>query len=90
MSAELFAIYVGEPTTIRHYNDPRIAKIFLNSDKGGAAIDDAAGDSAVMASTALRHEVDAGTLRRALMCNRSGVSSGALGVLRDLLAEEGA
>jgi hypothetical protein len=85
MSAELFAIYVGEPTTIRHYDDPRMAKIFLNSDKG-AAIDDAAGDSAVMASTAPRHEVDAGTLRSALTCDRSGVASGPPGLLLDLLA----
>lgn len=40
-------------------------------------------------TSALRHEVDADALRRALTCNVRGVASGPLGVLLDLLAGEG-
>jgi ribonucleoside-diphosphate reductase alpha chain len=72
---------------VGHYGDGRLAEIFLNSEKGGTAIDDAARDSAVVASIALQHGVDADTLRHALMRNGSGVASGPLGTLLDLLAE---
>ena len=56
--------------------------------KGGTAIDDAARDSAVVASIALQHGVDADTLRRALMRNGNGVASGPLGLLLDLVAKQ--
>jgi hypothetical protein len=68
------------------YDDGGLAEIFLNAEKGGTAIDDAARDSAVVASIALQHGVGADTLRRALMRNGRGVASGPLGVLLDLLA----
>ena len=70
---------------IGHYDDGRLGEIFLTAKKGGTAIDDAAGDSAVVASIALQHGVDADTLRRALMRNGNGVASGPLGTLLDLL-----
>lgn len=73
---------------VGHYNDGRLAEIFLNAEKGGTAIDDAARDSAVVASIALQHGVDADTLRRALMRNASGTASGPLGVLLDVLAKD--
>jgi hypothetical protein len=75
---------------VGRYGDGRLAEIFLNADRGSTAIDDAARDSAVVASIALQHGVDADTLRRALMRNGSGVASGPLGVLLDLLAGESA
>ena len=62
-------------------------KIFLTAAKGGTAIDDAARDSAVVASIALQHGVDADTLRHALMRSSNGVASGPLGTLLDLLAK---
>jgi hypothetical protein len=71
---------------VGHYRDGRLAEIFLTAAKGGTAIDDAARDSAVVASIALQHGVDAHTLRHALMRNGSGVASGPLGTLLDLLA----
>jgi ribonucleoside-diphosphate reductase alpha chain len=71
---------------VGHYDDGRLAEIFLNSEKGGTAIHDAARDSAVVASIALQHGVDADTLRHALMRNGNGVASGPLGTLLDLLA----
>jgi hypothetical protein len=73
---------------VGHYDDHRLAEIFLNSEKGGAAIDDAARDSAVVASIALQHGVDSNTPRHALMRNSTGTASGPLGVLLDLLAAE--
>jgi hypothetical protein len=54
---------------VGHYQDGRLAEIFLTAAKGGTAIDDAARDSAVVASIALQHGVDADTLRHALMRN---------------------
>jgi hypothetical protein len=73
---------------VGHYDDGRLAEIFLNADKGGTAIDDAARDSAVVASLALQHGVDPDMLRRALMRNGNGAASGPLGTLLDLLASE--
>jgi ribonucleoside-diphosphate reductase alpha chain len=73
---------------IGHYGDGRLAEIFLNAEKGGTAIDDAARDCAVVASIALQHGVDPNTLRHALMRNSSGAASGPLGVLLDHLAAE--
>lgn len=73
---------------IGHYADGRLAEIFLNAEKGGTAIDDAARDSAVVASIALQHGVDPNALRHALMRNGSCTASGPLGILLDLLAAE--
>ncbi len=73
---------------ISHYEDGRLAEIFLNASKGGTAIDDAARDLAVVASIALQHGVDVDTLRRALMRNGNGIASGPLGTLLDGLAAE--
>ena len=72
---------------IGHFDDGRLGEIFLTAEKGGTAIDDAARNSAVVASIALQHGVDADTLRRALMRNGSGVASGPLGLLLDLVAK---
>jgi hypothetical protein len=70
---------------VGYYDDGRLAEIFLNAEKGGTAIGDAARDSAVVASLALQHGVDPDTLRHALMRNSSGEASGPLGVLLDSL-----
>jgi hypothetical protein len=70
-----------------NYDDGRLAEIFLNAEKGGTAISDAARDSAVVASLALQHGVDPDTLRHALMRNGGGEASGPLGVLLDLLSD---
>ncbi|MGC1354448.1 MAG: hypothetical protein WA851_01410 [Xanthobacteraceae bacterium] len=72
---------------VGRYEDGRLAEIFLNAEKGGTAIDDAARDSAVVASLALQHGVDPNAIRRALMRNVAGTASGPLGVLLDLVAE---
>jgi hypothetical protein len=74
---------------VGHYDDGRLAEIFLNAEKGGTAIGDAARDSAVVASLALQHGVDPDRLRHALMRNGSGEPSGPLGVLLDSLSYGG-
>ena len=71
---------------IGHYDDGRLAEIFLNAEKGGTATDDAARDSVVVASIALQHGVDPDTLRHALMRKSDGTASGPLGALLDLIA----
>ncbi len=73
---------------VGHYDDGGLAEIFLNAEKGGTAIDTAARDSAVVASIALQHGVGIETIRHALMRNGSGIASGPLGTLLDLLASE--
>jgi hypothetical protein len=74
---------------VGHFDDGRLAEVFINAVKGGTAIDNAARDSAVVASIALQHGVDADTLRHALMRNGDGSASGPLGKLLDLLATDG-
>jgi ribonucleoside-diphosphate reductase alpha chain len=73
---------------VGHYGDGRLAEIFLNSEKGGTTLDDAARDSAVVASLALHSGVDPDAIRHALMRNGAGRASGPLGVLLDRLSEE--
>lgn len=74
---------------IGHYDDGRLAEIFLKADNAGTAIDNAAHDPAVVASIALQYGVDADSLRRALMRNGSGIASGPLGVVLDLVTGDG-
>lgn len=74
---------------VGHYDDGRLAEVFLTSNKTGAAIDTAARDSAVVAGVALQYGADVETLRRALMRDLEGMASGPLGALLDLLADGG-
>jgi hypothetical protein len=71
-----------------YFDDGRLAEIFLNAEKIGAAIEAAARDNAVVASLALQHGVPPEIIRRALTRNSDGSASGALGTLLDLLAEQ--
>ena len=73
---------------VGHFDDGRLAEIFLNADKIGTAIETAARDSAVVASLALQHGVPQETIRRALTRNGNGEAGGPLGTLLDLLAAE--
>ena len=61
---------------VGHYDDGRLAEIFLNAEKGGTAIETAARDSAVVASLALQHGVPPETIRRALTRNGNGEGVG--------------
>jgi ribonucleoside-diphosphate reductase alpha chain len=68
------------------FPDGRLAEIFLNASvKTGTEVDTQARDAAVVASIALQHGASPETIRRALMRDRDGAASGALGKLLDLL-----
>ena len=71
-----------------YFDDGRLAEIFLNAAKAGTAIENAARDSAVVASLAVQHGVPPDTIRHALTRNGNGEASGPLGTLLDLLAAE--
>jgi hypothetical protein len=71
-----------------YFDDGRLAEIFLNAEKVGTAIENAARDSAVVASLALQHGVPPDTIRHALTRNGNGEATGPLGMLLDLLAAE--
>jgi len=71
---------------IGRFADGRLAEVFLNvSGKAGGEIDALSRDSAVLASLALQCGASVNTLRHALIRNRDGSASGALGVFLDLL-----
>jgi ribonucleoside-diphosphate reductase alpha chain len=69
-----------------YFDDGRLAEIFLNAAKVGTAIENAARDSAVVASFALQHGVPPDAIRHALTRNGNGEASGPLGALLDRLA----
>jgi hypothetical protein len=71
-----------------YFDDGRLAEIFLDAEKVGAAIETAARDGAMVASLALQHGVPADTIRHALTRNGNGEASGPLGMLLDLLASD--
>jgi ribonucleoside-diphosphate reductase alpha chain len=73
--------------TISRYDDGRIGEVFLQNHKlqSGAGI--LASDGAVAASLALQFGCPVETLRRALMRDSHGNSTGPLGVALDKIAE---
>jgi hypothetical protein len=75
--------------SIGRFPDGRLAEIFLSNSKAGSDSDAAAKDSAVVASIALQHGVPVDVIRKALLRDAQGRASSPLGVLLDLLAEEG-
>jgi hypothetical protein len=73
--------------TIAHFDDGRLAEIFINNGRAGSDTDAAARDSAVVCSIALQYGTPAETVRRALLRDPRGVASSPLGIALDLLAE---
>jgi ribonucleoside-diphosphate reductase alpha chain len=92
-AAETFAIEAGGlhyTATVGHFDDGRLAEIFLTSNKIGSAAATAACDAAVLCSIALQHGVPLDVLRHALMRDAAGRAIGPLGVVLDRIAEEAA
>jgi hypothetical protein len=71
---------------IGHFDDGRLAELFLTAAKTGTAMEAAARDAAIVASLALQYGVPLNTLRHALTRNGDGSPSSPLGRLLDLLA----
>jgi hypothetical protein len=67
------------------YDDGRLAEVFIDLAKPGAAAGIAARDAAVAASLALQHGCDPETLRRALTRLPTGQAAGPLGAFLDLI-----
>lgn len=72
---------------VGRFEDGRLAEIFMNAAKPGAAVDTFARDAAIAASLSLQHGCSMDTLRRALTRNSDGSASGPLARALDLLAE---
>jgi hypothetical protein len=75
----------GYTAGIGHFDDGKLAEVFLNADKVGTAIETQARDAAITASLFFQSGGSPETLRRALTRNADGSASGALGKLLDLL-----
>jgi hypothetical protein len=71
--------------TVGHFNDGRLAEVFLHTRKHGTAVDVSARDAAVAASLLLQHGCPVDTLRRA---HSDGSASGPLAKALNLLAEK--
>jgi ribonucleoside-diphosphate reductase alpha chain len=64
---------------IGHFDDGRLAELFLTAAKTGTAVEAAARDAAIVASLALQYGVPLNTLRHALTRNGDGSPSSPLG-----------
>jgi hypothetical protein len=71
---------------VGRFADGRLAEIFLNAGKVGAAIETHARDAAITVSLLLQHGCPPETIRHALTRNRDGTAAGPLGMLLDRLA----
>lgn len=69
------------------FADGSLAEVFLSSTKTGTAIEAWARDSAIVASLALQHGVDADTIRHALSRDADRAAATPLAVLLDLVSE---
>ena len=76
--------------TVSRFADGSIAEIFLQNHKAGSMAGINAQDAAVLASLALQYGAPLEVIRRALMRDGRGRASGPLGVVLDLIADEGA
>ena len=75
---------------VGRFADGRLAEIFLNAGKVGAAIETHARDAAITVSLLLQHGCPPETIRHALTRNRDGTAAGPLGMLLDRLAADNA
>jgi hypothetical protein len=71
--------------TVSHFDDGRIAEIFLSNHKAGSAADTAARDSAIVCSLALQHGTPIDVIRKALLRDAQGRPSSPLGCALDLI-----
>jgi len=74
--------------SVSHFDDGRLAEIFLDGVKVGSAADAAARDSAITASIAMQFGADIETIRKALCRDAYGKAVGPLTAALDQLAEE--
>jgi ribonucleoside-diphosphate reductase alpha chain len=73
--------------TVSRFADGRVGEIFLSNHKTGSQADACARDAAITCSIALQYGVPLEILRGAVLRDRLGVPSTALGFALDLVAE---
>ena len=76
--------------TVGHFNDGRVAEIFLSNPKVNSAADVNARDAAIAVSIALQCGAEFETIRRALCRDSHGRASGPLAAVLDIIADRGA
>ena len=74
--------------SISHYEDGRIAELFLDNHKAGSAVGTLVRDAAIIFSFAVQHGADPETIRRALCRDSQGHALGPIAEALDLLAAE--
>jgi hypothetical protein len=73
--------------TISHFDDGRLAEIFLSNGKAGSDSDANARDAAIVCSIALQHGTPLKVIRHALLRDGQGRPSTPLGVALDLIGD---
>jgi hypothetical protein len=86
---ELEALGLKFRATIGRHPNGKLGEIFLSNHRVNSMAGIMASDAAVVASIALQYGVPLDVIRHALMRDSRGKPSGPLGVVLDLIAEEG-
>jgi hypothetical protein len=76
--------------SVSRYDDGLIGELFVDNHKQGSAIGTLVRDLAIVFSFAVQHGADVEAIRRALCRDSQGRPLGPLGVILDLLSDEGA
>src|SRR5262245_55552188 len=72
--------------TVSHFQDGRLAEIFISNSKAGSHSDSACKNAAVVCSIALQHGVPIEVIRHALLRDPRGIAASPLGCALDLVA----
>jgi hypothetical protein len=74
---------------VGYWPDGHVCELFLSAAKDGSGLDVSARDSSIAVSLALQYGVPLETIARALCRDPRGAASGVLGVVCDLLLQDG-
>jgi hypothetical protein len=74
--------------TLGHFENGRLAEIFISNHKHGNAADVAARDAGILVSLLLQYGCDLATIAHAICRNSDGSASGVVGAVLDAIAEE--
>jgi hypothetical protein len=74
--------------SVSHFDDGRLAELFLDNHKAGSAVGTLVRDAAIVFSFAVQHGADAESIRNALCRDSQGRAMGPLGQALDILARQ--
>lgn len=75
--------------TLGYYPDGRVGEVFISGTKSGTEVEANVRDGAVLVSIALQHHVPLDVMRNAITREANGAASTIIGVVLDLMREEG-